>query len=227
MKIDCHCHTIYSKHWFWGYDSINTPREMIKAAVKKGLDGLAVTDHNNVKGSLMAKKAAKSFKGFKIITGTEIRTNKGEVLGLGINKNVPMKLSMQETIDRIHDLGGIAVIPHPFGKYFFKLSIIKNPLNADAVEVYNSSVRKGGNKKAMNLARKFKKGMTAGSDAHSIRNVGNAGIICSGNPLEAIKKGKVKIFGKPTTVIDMSDLIIKKFLRSAEWRLSRKRGKHV
>jgi len=62
MRIDCHCHTIYSKHWFWGYDSINTPKEMIKAAIKKGLDGIAITDHNTVKGSLIGKKIAKKYK---------------------------------------------------------------------------------------------------------------------------------------------------------------------
>ena len=68
MRIDTHVHTIYSKHWFWGFDSLNTPLEMIKFAIKKGLDGLAITDHNTVKGSMVGKKIAKSFKGFKIIT---------------------------------------------------------------------------------------------------------------------------------------------------------------
>ena len=227
MRIDTHVHTIYSKHWFWGYDSINTPEEMIKAAIKKGLDGLAITDHNTVKGSLVGKKIAKKYKNFIIITGSEIRTISGEVLGLKIKEDVPMNLSLEETIEKIHDLGGIASIPHPFGKYFFKKPGIKNPLNADAIEVYNSKLRNSSNKKALELAKKFKRAITAGSDAHSVKTVGNAGIICNDDPIEDILKKRVKIFGKRTSLIDMTNLIAKKFLRSIEWRISRKRGKHI
>ena len=193
MKIDCHCHTVYSKHWFWGYDSINTPQEMVKAAIKRGMDGIAITDHNTVKGSLVGKKFAKKYKNFLVITGAEFRSKEGEVLGLGIKTNVPMNLSLEETIEKIHDLGGVAVIPHPSGKYFFKRTAVKDPLNADAVEVFNSTVIRRGNRMAMRLAKKYKKGITAGSDAHSISSVGNAGIICNGNPLEAIRKKRVKI----------------------------------
>jgi predicted metal-dependent phosphoesterase TrpH len=227
MKIDCHCHTIYSKHWFWGYDSINTPEEMIKAAIKKGLDGLAITDHNTVKGGLVGKKIAKRFKNFIVIIGSEIRTKEGEVIGLGIKGNVPMNLSLEETIEKIHDLGGIAVIPHPFGKYFLKRYGIKNPLNTDAIEVFNSTVRKNANKRALQLANKFKKAKTAGSDAHSIKSVGDAGIICDSNPIEDILKRRVKIFGKRTSLIDMSNLIAKKFIRSIEWRILGRKGKYV
>jgi predicted metal-dependent phosphoesterase TrpH len=219
MKIDCHSHTIYSKHWFWGYDSINTPEEMIKAAVKRGMDGIAITDHNTVKGSLVGKKFARKYKDFLIITGSEIRSREGEVLGLGIKKDVPMNLSLQETIEKIHDLGGVAVIPHPSGKYFFKRTSVKDPMDADAVEVFNSTVLKRGNRMAVKLAKKFKKSRTAGSDAHSIKTVGIAGIICNGNPLEAIRKNKVKIFGNYTSLTDMANLISKKFIRSAEWRI--------
>lgn len=227
MRIDCHCHTIYSKHWFWGYDSINTPKEMIKAAIKKGLDGIAITDHNTVKGSLIGKEIAKKYKNFIVLTGSEIRTKTIEIIGLGIKKDVAANLSLEETIEKIHNLGGIAVIPHPFGKYFFRGSVIKDPLNADAIEVYNSKLRKSANKKALNLANKFKKRKTAGSDAHSIRGVGNAGIICNSDPIEDILKGRVKIFGKRTSLIDIVRLTSKKFIRSLEWRISGKRGRHI
>jgi predicted metal-dependent phosphoesterase TrpH len=227
VKIDCHCHTIYSKHWFWGYDSINTPKEMIKAAIKKGLDGIAITDHNTIKGGLVGKKIAKGFKNFIVIIGSEIRTRTCELIGLDIKEDVPMNLSLEETIEKIHDLGGIAVIPHPFGKYFLKRYAIKNPLNSDAIEVFNSTVRKNANKRALELANKFKKAKTAGSDAHSIKSVGDAGIICYSNPIEDILKRRVKIFGKRTSLIDMSNLIAKKFTRSIEWRILGRKGKYV
>lgn len=227
MRIDCHCHTIYSKHWLWGFDSLNTPREMIKAAIKKGLDGLAITDHNTVKGSLVARKIAKDYKDFIIITGSEIRTKFGEVIGLGINEDVPMRLSIEETVEKIHDAGGIAVAPHPFGKYLFKKSVGEKIKMVDAVEVFNATLTRVANMKALILSKKFKKSRTAGSDAHSIREVGNAGIICSDDPIEDILKNKVKIFGKRTSLVDISYLITRKFLRSVEWRLSKTRGKYI
>jgi len=227
MRIDTHVHTIYSKHWFWGFDSLNTPLEMIKFAIKKGLDGLAITDHNTVKGSLVAKKAAKRFKNFIIITGSEIKTKEGEIIGLNIKKDVPLNLSIEETIEKIHDLGGIAIAPHPFGSYIFRRCAGENSLKADAIEVYNSTLTNKQNNKAFTLAKKFKKAMTAGSDAHSVREVGNAGIIFNGNPIDAILKNKVKIFGKRTSIIEIARLTSKKFIRSIEWRVSGKRRKYT
>jgi hypothetical protein len=225
MKIDCHCHTVYSKHWLWGFDSLNTPEEMIKTAIKKGLNGLAITDHNNVKGSLVAEKIAKRYKGFKIITGTEIKTDSGEIIGMGIRENVPVFLSIEETIEKIHDLGGIAVAPHPFGNYLFRKCVKENALKADAIEVFNATLTKSANNKALVLSKKFKTGKTAGSDAHSINEVGNAGIVCS-NPLEDILKGRVEIFGRKTPLSDIAYLISRKFIRTVEWRLKRKRGRN-
>jgi predicted metal-dependent phosphoesterase TrpH len=200
---------------------------MIKAAIKKGLSGLAITDHNNVKGSLVAEKVAKKYKNFKIITGAEIRTTSGEIIGLGIKKNIPILLNLDEAIEKIHDLGGIAVAPHPFGKYFFRKCIGENAIKADAIEIFNATLTKAANKKATNLAKKFKKHITAGSDAHSINEIGNAGIICGSNPLEDIIKNKVKIFGKKTPLIDIAYLISMKFARSVEWRLSKTRKNYI
>jgi len=227
MRIDCHAHTIYSKHWFWGFDSLNTPEEMIKAAIKKGLDGLAITDHNTVKGSLIAKKIAKKYKDFVIITGSEIKTIDGEVTALGIKEDVPLGLSIEQTIEKIHDLGGIATVPHPFGKYFFRKCAGEKAVKADAIEVFNSTLTDVANKKALILAEKFKKSKTAGSDAHSIREVGNGGIICDSDPIEAILKGKVKIFGRYTPLINIAYLTARKFIRSAEWRILRTKSKYV
>jgi len=227
MMIDCHCHTIYSKHWFWGYDALNNPREVIKAAIKKGLNGIAITDHNTVKGSLVAKKISKSFKGFKIITGSEIRTKEGEILGLDIKKDVLINLSLKEAIEKVHDLGGIAVAPHPFGSYIFRRCVREKAIKADVIEVFNSTLYKGANKKALILAEKFKKAKTAGSDAHSIREIGNAGIICSGDPIEDILKRRVELFGRKTSLFSIARLTTKKFIRSAKWRISGKRGKYI
>jgi hypothetical protein len=226
MKIDCHCHTIYSRHAFWGSDALNTPLDMIKAAMKKGLDGLAVTDHNTVRGSLVAKKLAKRFK-FLIITGCEIKTKEGEIIALGIKENVPIGLTIEETVEKIHELGGIATAPHPFGSYIFRRCAGRKGLMADAIEVYNSTLTKSQNKKALDMAQLFKKSITAGSDAHSSRNVGNAGVIVNGDPIEDILKNRVEIFGKHTPILEIANITYRKFARSVEWRITGRRKNYV
>jgi len=227
MRIDCHCHTIYSKHWFWGFDSLNTPLEVVKAAMKKGLNGLAITDHNKVKGSLIARKISKRFKNFIIITGSEIQTNSGDFLALGVKEDIPKNLSIEETIEKIHDLGGIGVAPHPFGRYLLRKCVENNGRRADAIEVFNASLTNSQNSKALQLALKFSKPVTAGSDAHSIREIGNAGIIFDDDPIEEILKGKTKIFGVRTPLKDIAYLTARKFIRSAEWRISGRRDKYI
>lgn len=227
MRIDTHVHTIYSRHYFWGSDALNTPLEMIKAAIQKGMDGLAITDHNTVRGSLVALKEAKRFKNFMILTGCEIRTREGEIIALGIKENVPMNLTIEETVEKIKDLGGVSVAPHPFGSFIFRKCAGKKSLRADAIEVYNSTLTKGQNNKALSLAKVFKKSITAGSDAHSARVVGNAGIIVDENPIECILKNKVKIFGKHTSILEIANITYRKFARSVEWRITGRKWKYV
>jgi len=155
------------------------------------MDGMAITDHNTVRGGLVAKKIARRFKNFTIIVGSEVRTVEGEIIALDIKENVPTKLTIEETVEKIHELGGIATAPHPFGNYVFRRCAGKKSLMADAIEVYNSTLTKDQNKKALVLATLFKKSMTAGSDCHSSKEVGNAGIIVNGDPIDAILKNKL------------------------------------
>jgi predicted metal-dependent phosphoesterase TrpH len=200
---------------------------MIKAAIKKGIDGIVISDHNTVKGSLIAKNIAKRFKNFTIITGAEVRTKEGEIIALDIKENVPINLSIEETVEKIHELGGIATVPHPFGNYVFRRCAGKKGLMADALEVYNATLTNGQNKKALDMAKLFKKSMTAGSDAHSVREVGNAGIIVNGDPVDAITKNKLKIFGKQTPVSEIVNRSYRKFARSIVWRISGRRRKYT
>lgn len=219
MKIDTHVHTIYSRHRIWGTDALNTPTDMVKAAIKKGLGGIAVTDHGTVRGSLVAKRYAKEYKNFIVITGEEVRTAAGDLLALGIKDDVPEHRSVAETVERVHALGGIAVAAHPFASHLIGKCLKEQAVEADAIEVFNSLHGMRYNKKAFAFAQRNGKPQTAGSDAHMIRCVGNAGIICSSDPIEEILRRKVKIFGTVTPYRDIAYLTIKKFSRSLKWRL--------
>ncbi|MBU3904657.1 MAG: PHP domain-containing protein [Nanoarchaeota archaeon] len=220
MKFDLHTHTTYSKHHFWGRDAINTPKEMVKAGVKRGLSGMAITDHQTVKGSLVAKQFAKKYKkDFKIITGLEIKTKSGDILGLGVTENIPDNLTIKDTIEKIHNLGGLAVAPHPFGEFGFRKCVKEKAIEADAIEIFNATSCRGfQNTMARQLAEKYKKSISAGSDAHYWKMVGNAGIICEGDPLEEIRRNKVKIFGHLTPLRHIATLTIKKYKRSIQKR---------
>ena len=221
MRIDLHNHTVYSKHWFWGIDALNTPEEMIKAAIKRGLDGIAITDHNYVKSSLKAKQQARRIdKDFLVVTGTEIRSEAGDVLALGVKEDVEPGLSVEETVEKIRDIGGLAVAPHPFSRFILRECIGEEASKADAVEIFNASSNLSfHNTKAKAFAIRHNMPVSAGSDSHCIRTVGNAGIIYSGDPIEDIRKRKVKVFGRRTRKSDMLFLIAKKYGRAIKWRI--------
>ncbi|MBU3896811.1 MAG: PHP domain-containing protein [Nanoarchaeota archaeon] len=227
MRFDLHTHTTYSLHHFWGRDALNTPAEMINAAIKRGLGGIAITDHQTVKGSLVGEEYVKTHKlDFKIITGMEIRTLSGDLLALGIRENIPDGLTLETTIEKIHALNGLAVAPHPYGEFGLRECLKEKAVKADAIEVFNAgSCRSFQNLKARKLAIKNHKPFTAGSDAHYYKNVGNAGVSCEGDPIEAIRKNKITIFGMYTPIKDVAIISIKKYGRSVKHRILKNKTK--
>ena len=164
MKIDLHVHSEYSD------DANGSVEELIKAAVKNGLNGIAIVDHNSVKGGLKGFEIAKEMKDFVVIPGVEISSAEGHILALNIKENIPKKLSVEETIERITSLGSISVLPHP---YRILSGVGEKFMDGFAgIEVFNSRSLGWENKKAGFLAEKLGIGKTGGSDAHSSNEVG-------------------------------------------------------
>lgn len=64
MNIDLHVHTTFS-------DGLLTPEEIVDLAVKKGLDGIAITDHDTIKGIDRARKRSVLYNKFTVIPGIE------------------------------------------------------------------------------------------------------------------------------------------------------------
>jgi len=110
MKCDLHIHSRYS------YDSATTPKDIIDTAIKRGIQCVAITDHNNMKGSGEAAEYARNLP-IIVIPGEEVKSKEGDILALGIREAIPDKLPSHETIRRIHNQGGIAIIAHPFGSF--------------------------------------------------------------------------------------------------------------
>lgn len=226
IKVDLHTHSVYSKHRIWGNEAFGTPKQMIKFAMKNGLNALAITDHDSMKGSLIGMEYAKSLKDFVLIPGSEVSSLGGHILALGIRENVQKGLSVQETIDRIHQLGGIAIAPHPYSG-FPRTSSLKDSIKKyrfDVVEVLNGGTRMRDNRKAYRVAKEMNYPMSGGSDAHYWKDIGAIYNVVDcdlsvDDILESLKKGSAVIKGRPFGFYSKMRLGAKKVLRSLSVRL--------
>ena len=174
---------------------------MIESAIRRGIDGMIITDHDTVKGGLAGKKIARGHNGFHVIPGAEVSSMAGHILAIGIEENIPKGLTLEESVDRIHDFGGVAVASHPFSNRV-RPSLGEESLKTDGVEVFNAMNRVHDNSKALALARSHMQATTAGSDAHWAQAIGSAGIICD-DPLEDIVRGRATLFGSYTSMLDV------------------------
>ena len=168
LKLDLHIHSQYSE------DGTGTYLEIAKILKKKGLNGMAITDHNTVEGGLSALKVAS--KDFLVIPGAEISTKEGHIIALNVKENIPRSLTVEETVEKIIDIGGIPIVPHLFrllsGIKEKKLKKIKKKV--PAIEVFNSCSVLQTNLKTMKIAKKYNLGGIGGSDAHIPIFVGEA-----------------------------------------------------
>ena len=214
MKFDPHIHSVYSG------DSRSEPIDILIQAEKKGLDAIAISDHNEIKGSRLAR----SIPGHIIVVPSiEISTDKGHILGLGVDEIIPKGLSAVETVDRIHDAGGLAIVPHPFSYYRHGLfcNVDKN-LGVDGVETKNARYIFGySNKQAETLAYNNRLATLGASDSHFLKSVGDAytevntkGYDSVDGILKAIKHRRCKAMGHRTSnFLIAKEVFVKKVLR--------------
>ena len=191
LKADLHIHTEYSS-------DCNTPLEkIINRCLEIGINCIAIADHGTAEGALKMQSLAP----FKVIVAEEILTPHGEIMGMFLKETIPSGLSIEQTISQIKAQGALVNIPHPFDT-FRGLGLDDKELEAlvdqiDAIEVFNarSSFLKPSTK-AQAFAKKYDIPGTAGSDAHTIGEIGNAYIEMpefNGRDdfLQALRTGKV------------------------------------
>ncbi len=208
MRFDLHMHTKYSK------DCKTDLEEIIKAAKKSGLDGIAVTDHDTIKGGVETKKIARG--GLEVIVGAEIMTTKREVIGYFISEEIK-STDFFEVIDEIKSQGGVSCIPHPFD--YLRITSSMRPTKeilktVDRVEVLNSKcVLSSFNRAARKAAMESGLGISAGSDAHTPFEIGNAGVIMdSADDLR--NKKDLETFGSRTPFMNLVKTKIIKTMKS-------------
>ncbi len=169
MKFDLHVHTCYSA------DCSLPLEEIIETCLRKGLDGIAIADHNTISGALALKEIAP----FAVIVGEEIDTNQGEILALFLREEIPSGLELREAVAHVKEQGGLVGVPHPLDSIRRSALGWKRTLEIieglDFLEGFNSRVLfPSDNHRAQALAEARGLPMTAGSDAHTAYELGRA-----------------------------------------------------
>jgi predicted metal-dependent phosphoesterase TrpH len=144
-KIGCadlHMHSTYSD----GVGSIEQILERVQKHTR--LDVIAITDHDVIEGSLRARELwSRGNYRFDFVVGEEISTRSGHLLALFIEKRIQPGLSMEKSIELIHEQGGLAVVAHPLHR-FFRHSCPREVLDRihasqdvwlDGIETWNAS----------------------------------------------------------------------------------------
>ncbi len=207
VSIDPHVHSEGS------YDGKEPVDLILEHAADIGLDAVAITDHDEIEKSLEAADMAEDY-GLIGVPGVEVSTKAGHLLALGVEKKPEKKKPLKETIERVRELGGAAVIPHPFQRT--RHGVKKRRINKpwpDALEIYNSWLFTGyRNRRAKKFARKREIPGVAASDSHSVATVGRAYTeivfeekgsldeIDSADVVKAIRDGRTDIQGRRVPV---------------------------
>lgn len=195
LKIDFHVHTLYS-------DGAGSVRDILRVAEHKGLDGLAITDHDTLEGYFEAE----SYNSHLIVLpGYEVVTDAGHVLVVGLKRLPPniggkKPFSYESLIEWVRFNGGLSILAHPaIGRLKMDRWMKHKP---DAIEVLNASypfyrlhVGRG-----LKVSSRLGVASIGGSDAHNLTNIGDAYTVVEvteeDSIIEAVKRGRVRYEGE-------------------------------
>jgi len=191
LRIDLHVHTFFS-----GDASISPKMLVEQLHANPSVKGVAVTDHDTIRGYLEVKKLARAYEELLIVPGIEVSVVEGHLNVLGVEEEPHYPITAEELVDFAKERDGVIVVPHPYRMRGLGDSAKK--LSVDAVEILNPSSTYKENKLAEELARELRLPGVAGSDAHVL---GQALTVYTEMEVElrlesvlrAIKKGVVKI----------------------------------
>ncbi|GAA4173501.1 PHP domain-containing protein [Gryllotalpicola koreensis] len=174
VAVDCHVHTVHSG------DSVLRVDQLGEAVSRAGLDVVCITDHHAVDGGYEALGAG---IGARVVIGEEIRTPKGEIIGLFLTERIPYVLQPREVIQLIREQGGLVYVPHPLDpeRLGMRADTIRE-LHAegliDVIEGFNAKIEHQlYNEQARQLAEELGLPQAAGSDAHDPQGVGAARVV--------------------------------------------------
>lgn len=208
-----HLHSTYSA------DGTMNVNEIIMFARKIGLNGIAITDHNEVKGALKGIEIARGIENFVVIPGIEVSSSEGHIIALGLEERVERNLPITETVEIIRDLNGTVIAPH-LCRLISGIGVAcARKIEIQGIEVINARSVTFANEKARRLAKEMGVTETGGSDAHFQNEIGRAFTAFefesydADELLQEIEKGNVKAFGQSASMHDAIKQSLKNGLR--------------
>jgi len=192
LKADLHIHSVYS-------DGRDPPSGIIQHALAKGFSVISISDHNTFEGSMKTiRLLPKSGVDLLVIPGSEVRTDKGDVL-VYCEHPFETPFRLLDLVDKAHENNCLVVPAHPFD--LFRLGIgeaVYSVRGWDAIEVWNASSTRKSNKRALEAARELGLPGLANSDAHVAEQIGSAytvieaGDLSVGEVMESIRRGRLQ-----------------------------------
>jgi hypothetical protein len=189
LIFDLHIHSKYSG------DCAIEPATILKVAKKRGLDGIAVTDHLTIRGGVETR-TLNNDPDFLVIVGAEVETsNREDLIGLFLEEDIESR-NAADVITEIKAQEGVVFWAHPFrfGKNLLRGDAIEQ---LDLIEAFNSKTSASRNELAKQLAREYDKPIIGTSDAHQPFEIGNGKTLVGGSGFgtikEALASGKTQI----------------------------------
>ncbi len=175
-RFDLHVHSFFSA------DASSAPEALIAAARRRGLAGIAITDHNSCESAAyclehgLANAEGTPVNGFLVVPGVEVSTADGHMLCIGTTLPDMLGRPAIEVEAAIHERGGVAIPAHPYDKWRAGIrEEILDRLQTPVIEVFNAAVTsRSFNAQAGAYALRTGRKSTAGSDAHHASAVGTA-----------------------------------------------------
>lgn len=162
--MDLHLHSSAS------FDCGVPPLEVARRCIQIGLSPIFLTDHDGIDGAGSLVAAGKA-----AIIGEEILTTEGELIGLFLKQQVPARLSPEETVAAIKEQSGLVYLEHPYDtsrRHLREEAIERIAAQIDIVEVFNGRSRPEVNRWAEELRSTLGVAAGAGSDAHTLGEIG-------------------------------------------------------
>lgn len=200
IRVDLHIHTSAS------FDCLTDPGRLLEHALSIGLDRIGITDHNELHAALMMKERYPD----RIVVGEEVKTAEGvDITGFFLREPIPRGTPARAACERIRAQGGVVYVPHPFaaGKGGGGRILAEIHDLVDVVEGFNARVHDPAlNERAVAWARERDLPLGAGSDAHTLEEVGRGYVELSpfdddrASFLAALRAGTIGGTSSPRTV---------------------------
>ena len=193
LRMDMHLHTHRS------FDCLSDPAAILAAARARGIDRLVVTDHDEIAGALELREMDPE----RVLVGEEVKTREGfDLIGILMTELIPSGTPARETCEAIRAQGGVVYVPHPFdvaragaGRHLAELADV-----VDVVEVHNARCwMPSFNRRALEWAERNGTLMGAGSDAHTVGEIGRG--IVELPPFEPTRDGLLDALGRSTVAV--------------------------